>query len=186
VVAVALVLGSGRDASAQLKGHYIPGFTGLANGTQPPPSITVGVPVYFYTTDTIRDDDGDPLGEHPRINASFLGASLIAVTNAKILGANYGFQAVPVDFMKSRIEGPSLDVPGSFAFSDLTFTPLWLGWHKPRADFTAGWSFFVPSGKYEAGGSDNGGLGMWSNDFQAGTTLHLDDKHPLNQRGLLS
>jgi len=79
--------------------------------------------------------------------------------------------------MKSRIEGPSLDVPGSFAFSDLTFMPLWLGWHKPRADFTAGWSFFVPSGKYEAGGSDNGGLGMWSNDFQAGTTLHLDDKH---------
>ena len=177
VAVAAILIGSPRAGQAQLKGHYIPGFTGLGNGTQPPPSITFALPVYFYTTDTIRDDNGDPLGENPRINASFLGGSVICVTNVKFLGANWGFQAVPVDFMKSRIEGPSLDVPGSFAFSDITFQPLWLGWHKPRADFTLGWSFFAPTGKYELNGSDNSGLGMWSNDFQAGTTLHLDAEH---------
>ena len=41
---------------------------------------------------------------------------------------------------------------------------------------TAGWSFFAPTGKWELGGSENAGLGMWSNDFTAGTTLRLDDK----------
>ena len=174
--ALLIVLGLGGTASAQLKGHYIPGFTGLDNGTQPQPSITVAMPFYFYPTDTIKDGDGQTVGVHPTIKVAFTGLSVIAVTNAKLFGGSYGFQVVPVDAMRSRIESNSLDVPGSFAFSDITVMPLWLGWHKPRADFSAAWSFFVPTGKWEDGGSENSGLGMWSHDFQLGTTVHLDSK----------
>lgn len=37
MVAVAgLVFGRAGDARAQLKGHYIPGFSGLQNGSQAP------------------------------------------------------------------------------------------------------------------------------------------------------
>jgi hypothetical protein len=57
-----------------------------------------------------------------------------------ILGANYGFQAVPVDFVKSRIEGHSLDVSGSFSFSDILFMPLWLGLAQASRGFTVGWT----------------------------------------------
>lgn len=175
-VASAIVVGVSADARAQLKGHYIPGFSGLENGSQPPPSVTVGVPIYVYPTDTIKDDDGETIGSHPSITATFTGVSLAVVTNVKVFGANWGVQLLPADFMKSRIEGVSLDVPGSFGFSDIMFQPVWLGWHKPRADFVAGWSFFVPSGEWALGGSENAGLGMWSNDFQAGTTVRLDNK----------
>ena len=52
--------------------------------------------------------------------------------------------------------------------------PLYLGWHTPRADFVAGYGFFAPTGKYEAGASDNVGLGMWSHEIQGGTTVYLD------------
>src|SRR5262249_38148279 len=137
IAALIIVIGSG-EVRAQLKGHYIPGFTGLDNGSQPPPSITVAVPVYLYPTDTIKDDNANTVGDYPNITVAFTGLSLIVVTNAKVLGANYGFQVVPVDAMKSRIEAASLDVPGAFAFSDLTVAPLWLGWHKTRADVVAG------------------------------------------------
>lgn len=99
------------------------------------------------------------------------------MTNTTIFGGNLGVQITPLSFMKSRIESNSLDVPGSFAFSDIYVQPLQLGWHKPRADYTVGWGFFAPTGKWELGGSDNSGLGMWSNDFQAGATLRLDDRH---------
>jgi hypothetical protein len=51
-----------------------------------------------------------------------------------------------------------------------------LGWETPRADYVASWGLFAPTGKWEFGGDDNGGLGMWSDDFQAGTTLRLDSK----------
>lgn len=186
LIAAAIVMGVSADARAQLKGHYIPGFTGLENGSQPPPSITAALPIYVYSTDTIKDDSGNTIGENPRINASFTGISLIAVTNVKVFGANWGFQAVPADFMKQRLESNSLDVPGSFGFSDITFQPVWLGWHKPRADFVAGWSFFLPSGNWELGGDDNAGLGMWSNDFQAGTTLRLDNRREWSTSALLT
>jgi hypothetical protein len=107
---------------------------------------------------------------------SFVGPGVAWVTNAKLLGGNIGGQALPVAFMKARIEGTNLDVPGSFKFTDIYVQPLQLGWHKPRADFVAGWGLFLPTGSWELGG-DNGGLGMWSNLFQAGTTLRLDDQH---------
>lgn len=176
LLGVGLALGAARDAQAQLKGHYIPGFAGLQSGSQAPPGINVILPVWFYTTDTIKDDDGETIGAHPRVNMSFLGPGAAWVTNVKLLGANLGGQALPIAFMKARIEGNSLDVPGSFAFTDIYVQPLQLGWHKPRADFVLGYGLFLPTGEWELGGSDNSGLGMWSNLFQAGTTLRLDDK----------
>jgi hypothetical protein len=177
VVAAAILAGVSQDASAQLKGHYIPGFTGLECGTQPPPSIWLELPVYIYPTDTIKNDAGQTIGGNPQIQTTFTGVSLVWVTNVKVLGANWGGDVVPADFIRARIETNSLNVPGSFAFSDLTLEPIWLGWHKPRADFTAGWSFFAPTGAWTLGGTSNSGLGMWSNDFQAGTTVNLDDRH---------
>jgi hypothetical protein len=173
-----------RPAAAQLKGHYIPGFTGLDDGTQPPPSVSIAFPIYAYPTDTIKNAEGDTLGAHPGITASFLGLGLAIVTPKKVLGANYGAQIIPVTWMKSRIEGNSLDVPGSFGFSDIYFQPAWLGWHTPRADYSAGWGFFVPTGKWENGGTENSGLGMWSHDLQFGTTVHLDQTHEWSTSGL--
>ena len=163
-------------AEAQLKGHYVPGFTGLQNGSQGSPAVTLVLPLFFYTTDTLKDSSGDVLGAHPRINSSFLGPALFWVTNVKLFGGNLGGQVLPLAFMKARIEGPSLDVPGSFKFTDVFISPLQLGWETPRADYVASWGFFAPTGKWEFGGDDNGGLGMWSHDFQAGTTVRLDNK----------
>lgn len=176
VVAVGLAFGLARGAEAQLKGHYVPGFAGMQSGSQAPPGINLILPIYFYTTDTLKNDDGESFGVNPRINMSFLGPGVTWVTNAKVFGANLGGQALPLPFLKARIEGNSLDVPGSFKFTDIFVQPIQLGWHKPRADFVLGYGLFFPTGKWELGGDDNGGLGMWSNDFQAGTTLRLDDK----------
>ena len=179
-VAGFLSLATAHDAAAQLKGHYIPGFTGLMDGTQPPPGISIALPVYFYTTNDIRNDAGDKLGVSPRINVTFLAPVVAWVTNVEVLGANLGGSIVPVAFIKSRIEGNSLDVPGSFAFTDIEVQPLQLGWETKDANFVASWGVFLPTGKWEQGGRDNAGLGMWSNLFQAGTTLHLDTKQLWN------
>jgi len=176
VLLVLSALMSPANSYAQLKGHYVPGFTGLGNGSQAPPSVTIVLPMFFYTTDTLKDDEGETLGSHPRINSSFIGPGVVWVTNAKLFGGHLGGQILPVAFMKARIEGPSLDVPGSFNFSDIYVQPIQLGWETARADFVAGWGIFMPTGKWELGGDDNGGLGMWSNDFQAGTTVRLDNR----------
>ena len=181
---VCLLLLAAAPASAQLKGHYIPGFTGLDDGTQPPPGISIALPIYAYPTDTIKNANGDTLGVSPSITASFVGLGLVVVTPTKVLGGHYGAQVIPIAFMKSRIEGNSLDVPGSFGFTDIYFQPLWLGWNTPRADYSVGYGFFAPTGKWNLGATDNAGLGMWSHDLQAGTTVHLDTKHEWSTSGL--
>ncbi len=162
------------DAQAQFRGHYIPGFTGLQNGTQAPPGIGLFTPVYFYTTDDLKNDEGESIGGDARINSSFIGLGIAWVTNAKILGANLGGSVLPIAFAKSRIESDSLDVSDPFAFTDIYVQPIQLGWKTQRADFVVAYNLFLPTGEWEFGGDDNAGLGMWSNLFQAGTTLRLD------------
>jgi len=119
-----LLFGVAGDSKAQLKGHYIPGFTGLQSGSQPPPSVALLMPVYWYGTDDIRNDAGQSLGIQPRVNVLFVGAGVAWVTNVKFLGANLGGSVVPVAFLKSRIEGASLDVEGDMAFTDITLQPV--------------------------------------------------------------
>ena len=172
LVAAVIVCGFAGSANAQLRGHYLAGWTGVGDGSQGAPSITVVFPVHVYTSDTIKNDNGDSFGAHPAITSLFFAPGLAWVSNFKLLGGNWGGQVLPVAYEKRRIEGTSLDVPGDVRFSDIYAQPLQLGWSKPRADFVVGWGFFVPSGKWELGGDDNGGLGMLSNIFQGGIELH--------------
>ena len=100
--------------------------------------------------------------------------TIIGVTPKKVLGANYGFM-VALPFSTVRPERASLEpFEPDWALNDLYVVPLYLGWHAPRADFIAGYGFYAPTGKYEAGANDNVGLGMWSHEIQAGTTVYLD------------
>jgi hypothetical protein len=176
LLVLAVILAVPQTTAAQLKGHYVPGFTGVGNGSQGHPAITVIFPGFIYSTDTINDASGDALGVHPQITASFFAPGLVWVTNVKVLGGHLGGQVLPVAYMKSQIEGPSLDVPGSFRFTDIYAQPVQLGWSRTHADFVAGYGVFMPTGEWEFLGDGNGGLGMWSHLFQGGTTVRFDDK----------
>lgn len=43
--------------------------------------------------------------------------------------------------------------------------------------------FFAPTRKWSLGATDNAGLGMWSHDLQAGTTIRLDKKREWSTSG---
>jgi hypothetical protein len=111
---------------------------------------------------------GSAGGARAQLKGHCVAGGVAVVTNAKLFGGNWGLQALPLAFMKSRTEANSLDVLGSFHYSDLFVQSPQLGWHKPRVDSTVGWSLFAPTGKYTLGADDNGGLGMWSDDFPGG------------------
>ena len=98
------------------------------------------------------------------------------VTDAKVLGANYGFVVAPA-FTNSRFELPGAGIDDSnFGFSDLYVVPIQLGWHLDAgADIIASYGFFAPTGRYSPDADDNIGLGMWSHEFALGTTLLLGD-----------
>jgi hypothetical protein len=98
------------------------------------------------------------------------------VSKAKILGANYGVMAV-LPWANASLEAPAFAFSSTVdtSFTDILLRPLDLGWHTKRADVTAGFQFYIPTGRYERGGTDNVGKGMWAYEPFVGTTLYFDD-----------
>jgi hypothetical protein len=169
---------------AQLKGTHLMGDMGLQSGSQPPPSFTVVVPLYNYHTSTFVKSDGDKI-DAPNINMFLVGAGCSFVTNAKILGANYG-GSVLIAFASSKIEGNLISNKSSLAFTDMYIQPLQLGWKTKMADFTIGYALYLPTGKYNLGANDNAGLGILTNEFSAGSTVYFDPKKEWNFSALFS
>lgn len=165
---------------AGFAGHNTKGDFGLQSGSQLPPGWYLLSPMYYrYETDTIRDQDGNRISDPQErgsldVNAYIFG--LIWVSEYTIFGGNYSFQVFPA-FTDNTLENPAIGLNESVStgFTDLYFQPVNIGWKTDRADFTAGLGIYAPTGEYEAGGSDNLGLGMWSFEVFAGTTIYLDE-----------
>jgi len=166
-------------AAAQLSGHNTKGDFGLQSGSQAPPGWYVIAPLYYrYSADEFRDRNGDSFSAIEgggSIEATAWLAGIIWVSEYKLLGANYSFSIWP-GVTNNALELPALGVDErvSTGLADLYIQPINLGWHTERADFIAGIGVFAPTGEYEAGGSNNRGLGMWSFELFGGTTVYLD------------
>ena len=168
-------------AFASFAGHNTKGDFGLQSGSQPAPGFYAIAPMYYrYDADTLRDSDGNAISPDPEdlgsltANAYIFG--LIWVSEYKIFGGNYSFQIYP-GFTDNALEAPlfGLNEGTSTGLADLYFQPINLGWHTSRADFTTGIGVYAPTGEYELGGSDNRGLGMWTLELFAGSTVYFDE-----------
>ena len=185
VVLMATLLCLAGPVQAQLSGHNSRGDFGLQSGTMPPPGWYLIAPMYYrYSADEFRDRSGDrftALDGGGSVEATAWVASVTWVSDFKIFGGDYSFSIWP-GVTNNALEFPPLgtDERVSTGLSDLYFQPINLGWHIDRADFIAGFGLFAPIGEYEPGGSGNRGLGMWSYELSAGTTVYLDETKSWN------
>ena len=179
--AFGLMLSLAAPAQAQLNGSHTLGDFGVQSGSQPAPGVYAALFYLHYDTDTIKDADGKTVGLAPGDPGS-LGVSAIApmlwyVSKTKFMGANVGAMAV-VPWANASLEAPAFALGKTVdtSVSDMLVRPLDLGWHKPRADVAAGFQLYAPTGRYERGGSDNIGKGMWTYEPFVGTTVYFDKK----------
>jgi len=169
--AVCVLASSGVRLNAQYQGDQILGFTGLKVGSQPPPGFYVTLPLYFHYSDvSIYGAQGNRLLKNATADINvFVLPAIQVVTPFKILGATYGasftewinngvINVAAVNFRRSN----------TYRFADIYVQPVILGWHTPRADVTAGYAFFAPTG------SGSAGEHMWVNEIDFGTTLYPD------------
>ncbi len=164
---------------AQLSGLNTKGDFGLQAGTQAPPGFYVIPLFYDYEADIFRDQNGDKLlpiagGGTVDVRAAILG--LLWVSDKKILGGNYSFGIWPgVTNNALGFPPAGVDESVSTGLADLYIQPFMLGWNMDRADFLAGLGIYAPTGEFEAGGSNNRGLGMWGYEVFGGTTVYFDE-----------
>jgi hypothetical protein len=169
---------------AQLKGDHLLGDAGLQAGTQAPPSFTLVLPVYDYNTSTFISANASKI-DAPIVNAFLTGVGASIVVNKEILKGHYGASII-FALAANKIDGAMIYSKSSLAFSDTYIQPVQLGWDTKKADFIFGYAIYLPTGKYQLGGSDNSGLGMLSNEFSGGTTYYFDPEKEWNASTLLS
>jgi hypothetical protein len=169
-----LVFASAGVAHAQLNIPVIRGDTGLQSGTQPGPGVYISGVLYFYDTHEIIDQDGRRFNR-VSIEQAVPAAALTYVSKKKFLGGNYSATVV-LPLLNVTIDTPESTEKSGLGFSDTFVQPIQLGWHRKRFDALAGYGLYMPTGKFTAGASNNHGLGMWSHELSAGTTLYLDEK----------
>ena len=160
---------------AQQLGHYIGGFTGLENGSSPPPGLYVASFGLVEPVDSIRGPRGNTVLK-PNINVGGAIAAYSVTTEKKFLGAEYGL-AFMVPVLNTRFNSNLFDVTDiSAGLSDVLFMPINLGWTKGQANYTANYSFYAPTGEFNPDSALNPGLGFWEHQIQAGLTYNLDKK----------
>ena len=174
-------------AHAQLNTQHIKGAVGLKAASQPPPHWYINLPlIYVYNTDTVRGDEGNKLPGNATITAGAYGVGALNVTTIKMLGGNYSFSFFFPAWSNNRLQGTEIDQNPGAGLTDSAVSPITLGWHFKRADAIAGYTLFVPTGRYTDGANNNTGFGMWAHEFAVGTTVYLNEKRQFHAATIAS
>ncbi len=169
-----LLVSSTVTTFAQLNAPIVRGDNGLKSASQGPPGFYLSELVYVYDTHEIRDRDGNSTNRVGLVQ-SFAATAVTYVSKKKFLGGNYAATAV-FPFANVAIDTPLNDSRSGIAYTDMYVQPFQLGWHGKRADAVVGYGIYMPTGRFTPGASNNTGLGMWSHELSAGTTVYLDKK----------
>jgi hypothetical protein len=170
-------------AQAQNRGVYPLGMSATNSGVTPQPGFTYINQLLFYSRNHARDDAGNTLpvtGE----NYVLMDMNTLAwVSKTKILGgANYSASATLPIAKNSLTSDVAGRVSGGGGFADSYYLPMILGWRWKRVAVRAMYGFLAPTGRFEAGASDNVGSGYWTHALSSGQTVYLTS----NKRLILS
>jgi hypothetical protein len=176
-------------------GHYSPALPNTRDFIMPAPGFYYIQYVLFYTTDTLKDKDGNKVRSlsvgplefdvETDVDSYMFVPTLVYATDYEILGARYaalvaqpfGNASVQAAVENVTIPGFALEVDESgFGLGDTYVRPLWLGWNLGQFDVGASYGLYLPSGKYDAGDADNVGLGMWTHEFMANVAYYPDEE----------
>ena len=161
---------------AQSRGVYPLGMSAVNSGLTPEPGFSYANQLLFYSRDNAKDDDGNtlPVTRHNGVLMDL--NSFIWVSGKEILGgAKYSASAtLPVakNELESDVNGP---ISGGSGYADSYFLPLILGWNAERTGIRFLFGFLAPTGRFNAGASNNVGSGYWTFTLSSGQTVFLTE-----------
>ena len=160
-------------ARAQIRGSYTPGAAAVNSGALPDAGLTYQVLVQPYSFDKTKGADGGKLPVNGKVSVFIEQNTFVCVSKLTILGGTYAATA-NLEIASSSLTSVRFGALASASgFGDADFSPLTLGWERPRADLQASYGFTVPTGRFHDGASDNTGAGYWVHSLSAGQTVYI-------------
>ena len=154
-------------------GHYVPGVEGLQGASVPPPGMYYLGYLVNYSIDELRAPGGSntvPLSNTGTVSA--LANRLVYITGTKLLGADYGMEAiVPVLRKSLNFNAPGISESSS-GVADVYLGPLVLGWHGGNWDAVAAAGVWLDNASSDKPSSP--GNGHKSTMLTGGATYYFD------------
>jgi hypothetical protein len=171
LILVAAVSAPGA-ASAQNRGVYPLGMSAINAGVTAGPGFTYSNLFLYYSRDESKGPDGELLATGSNSVLMDMN-SFVWVSGKQILGARYSASATIPIANNSLASDAGGSISGGGGIADSYYQPVILGWTGPQFGIRAIYGFLAPTGRFEAGESDNVGSGYWTHVLASGQTLYL-------------
>jgi hypothetical protein len=160
-------------ARAQVRGVYPTGMNATNAGMTPDSGVTYSNLFIFNSRDELKGPDGEVL--NTGTNAVMIDLNTFAwVSRSTLLGARLSATASFLVSNNSLASDADGQISAGGGFADLFLQPFIMGWETPRVGVRAAYGVLVPTGKFNAGASDNVGSGYWTHAPSAGVTVYLN------------
>ena len=172
-----LVLLVATSAQAQNRGVYPLGLSAINSGVSPEPGFTYNNSFLFYSRSEQKGGDGEILATGQQSVLLDMNTLLWASSGAiAMLGGARFSSAVTIPIANNSLSSSAQGaISGGGGVGDLYLQPAILGWRNERADIRGIFGFLAPTGKFDAGASNNVGNGYWTPVIAAGETFYLSE-----------
>jgi hypothetical protein len=185
-----------QRVSPYQSGSYFPGLVNIRDLAAAPAGIILLDYNYWNVTKGYYDKNGNEFSggtidlpspinsvdftDKPEISGYINVPFLFYASKFKVLGGAKYLASISPVYMKLKysvflaLGDTSGNITGnSHGFGDLAFMPLGLSWSfDKKLDVSFMYSLYAPTGRYETGGEDNLGMGIWTHQLQVPTYFY--------------
>ena len=182
--AVLALLGGLAPLAAQAAGHYVPGVEGMQNASAPPPGFYyLGYLVHYNINSFRAPGTSSNLPGSNKGNVTALANRFVWMTGQKLLGADYGVEAIVPIVRTSLKVGAAGLYDRDTGVGDVYLGPLVLGWHGQQWDAVAAAGMWLDTGSTSSPAA--AGHGYKSTMLTGGLTYYFDSEKTLSGAGLV-
>jgi len=165
-------------------GHYVPGVEGIQAASAPPPGFYYLGYLLDYHMDSFRaPGSSSNLPGHNKGTVTALANRLVWITQTKVLGADYGMEAViPVLRTSLTLNAAGISDTRS-GVGDIYLGPLVLGWHGQQWDASAAAGFWLDNASTSSPAA--AGKGFRGTMLTGGMTYYFDSAKTVTASGLM-
>ena len=172
-LAILVSAGLSQTAEAQVRGVYPTGMNATNAGVTPDSGFTYSNLFIFNARDESKGSNGEVVATGT--NAVMIDLNTFVWVSRRTLlgGAKLSATASPLVSNSSLASDTAGQLSAGGGFGDFFVQPFILGWQTDRIGFRTAYGVLAPTGRFNAGASDNVGSGYWTHAPSVGATLYL-------------
>ena len=172
-LAIVVSVGLCQAAEAQVRGVYPTGMNATNAGVTPDSGFTYSNLFIFNARDESKGSNGEVVATGT--NAVMIDLNTFVWVSRRTLlgGARLSATASPLVSNNSLASDTEGHLSAGGGFGDFFVQPFILGWQTERVGFRTAYGVLAPTGRFNAGASDNVGSGYWTHAPSVGATLYL-------------